>query len=55
MKWLTNLPNTFNKKVTWLKINEGAVSSFWCSTDLYPYHQIQEPKICMKIGNGVLS
>ena len=42
----------------WLKIKKWAVNLFWCSSELYLYHQIQEPKMklkifCMKIVNGV--
>ena len=51
-------PSVFNKEVMWLKIIKWAANLFWCSSDLYLYHQIQEPKIkpkifCMKIVNGV--
>ena len=42
----------------WLKIKKWAVNLFWYSSELYLYHQIQEPKMklkifCMKIVNGV--
>ena len=37
------LPNIFNKEVTWLKTKKWALNLFWCSSDLYLYHQIQEP------------
>ena len=41
----------FNKEVTWLKINKWAINLFWCLSNLYLYHHIQEPMIelCMNI------
>ena len=47
MKWLTCLPDIFNKEVTWLKINKWAVNLFLCLTGLYLCLQTEEPKITL--------
>ena len=45
MKWVARLPNIFNKEITWLEINKWAINLSWFLSDLYMYHQTQEPKI----------
>ena len=44
-KWLTSLPDIFNKEVTWLKINKWTINLLLCSSDLYLFRNLRNNSV----------